>query len=81
MFKDNCCGSLRTIDSCGDKVILIKNATKQGYKEAYDGDGVNISGRMEHQRGNVQKQSTQTITTAGGNDRGVVLEEKWTDLD
>lgn len=81
LFKENCCGSLRTIDSCGDKVILIKEATKQGYKEAYDGDGVNISGRMEHQRGNVQKQSTQTITTAGGNDRGVVLEEKWADLD
>lgn len=81
LFKDNCCGSLRTIDSCGDKVILIKNATKQGYLEAHNGDGVNISSRMEHQRGNVQKQSTQTITTAGGNDRGVVLEEKWADLD
>ena len=80
-FKENCCGSLRTIDACGDKVILIKENTKQGYKEARDGDGVNISGRMEHQRGNVQKQSTQTITTAGGNDRGVVLENKWEDLD
>lgn len=81
LFKDNCCGSLRTIDSCGDKVILIKENTKQGYKEARDGDGINISSRMKNQRGNVQKQSTQTITTAGGNDRGVVLEEKWADLD
>ena len=80
-FKDDVCGSLRTIDACGDKVILIKEATKQGYKEAHDGDGVNISGRMKYQRGNVQKQSTQTITTAGGNDRGVVLENKWEDLD
>ena len=80
-FKENCCGSLRTIDACGDKVILIKEATKQGYKEARDGDGVNICGRMEYQRGNVQKQSTQTITTAGGNDRSVVLENKWSDLD
>ena len=80
-FKENCCGSLRTIDACGDKVILIKENTKQGYKEARDGDGVNICGRMEYQRGNVQKQSTQTITTAGGNDRGVVLENKWDDLD
>lgn len=80
-FKDNCCGSLRTIDSCGDKVILIKEATKQGYKEAYDGDGVNISSRMKNQRGNVQKGITQTITTSGGNERGVVLEEKWADLD
>lgn len=80
-FKDNCCGSLRTIDSCGDKVILIKNATKQGYLEAHNGDGVNISSRMKNQRGNVQKGITQTITTSGGNERGVVLEEKWADLD
>lgn len=61
--------------------IKIKNATKQGYLEAFVGDGVNISSRMKNQRGNVQKGITQTITTAGGNDRGVVLEEKWADLD
>ena len=81
LFKDNCCGSLRTIDSCGDKVILIKNATKQGYLEACDGDGINISSRMKNQRGNVQKESIQTLTTSGGSERGVVLEEKWADLD
>lgn len=52
--------------------ILIKNATKQGYLEASDGDGIDISSRMEYHRGNVQKQSIQTITTSGGNDRGVV---------
>ena len=61
--------------------IQIKNATKQGYLEAFVGDGVNISSRMKNQRGNVQKGITQTITTSGGNDRGVVLEEKWADLD
>lgn len=81
-FKENCCGSLRTIDSCGDKVILIKEATKQGYKEAHDGDGVNICGRMQYQRGNVQEQSIQSLTTIGGNERAVVLDEdKWSDLD
>ena len=81
-FKENCCGSLRTIDACGDKVILIKEATKQGYKEAHDGDGVNVSGRMKYQRGNVQKQSIQSLTTIGGNERAVVLDEdKWSDLD
>ena len=81
-FKDNVCGSLRTIDACGDKVILIKEATKQGYKEAHDGDGVNVSGRMKYQRGNVQKQSIQSLTTIGGNERAVVLDEdKWSDLD
>lgn len=55
--------------------IEIKEATKQGYKEAYEGDGVNISSRMKYQRGNVQKESIQTITTSGGNDRGVVIND------
>lgn len=61
--------------------ILIKNATKQGYLEAYPGDGVDISSRMQYHRGNVQPQSIQTITTSGGNDRGVVIENKFPDLD
>ena len=56
--------------------IEIKEATKRGYKEAYEGDGVNISSRMKYQRGNVQKDMIQTITTSGGNERGVVLNEK-----
>lgn len=56
--------------------IEIKNATKKGYLEAYEGDGVNISSRMKYQRDNVQKESIQTLTTSGGNDRGVVLESK-----
>ena len=72
------------IDECDEELkvkdikemsLLIKNATKQGYLEAYDGDGVNISSRMKYQRGNVQKESIQTITTSGGNDRGVVVKD------
>lgn len=55
--------------------VLIKEATKQGYKEAYEGDGVNISSRMKYQRGNVQKESIQTLTTSGGNERGVVIND------
>jgi DNA (cytosine-5)-methyltransferase 1 len=39
-FKDNMCGSLRTIDAGGNKCVIIKEATKKGYKEAYEGDGV-----------------------------------------
>lgn len=75
-FKDNICGSLRTIDAGGNKcVIQVKEATKQGYKEAHEGDGANISSRMKYQRGNVQKESIQTLTTSGGNDRGVVVSE------
>ena len=58
-----------------DNFLKIKEATKQGYKEAYEGDGVNISSRMKYQRGNVQKESIQTITTSGGNDRGVVIND------
>ena len=60
----------------GDKKLYIKNATKQGYLEAHEGDGVNISSRMKYQRGNVQKESIQTLTTSGGNDRAVVLKSK-----
>ena len=52
--------------------ILVKENNKAGYKVAYEGNGINISSRMKYQRGNVQKQSCQTITTSGGNDRGVV---------
>lgn len=63
-------------------VVLIKNATKQGYLEAEEGDGIDISSRMQHHRGTVQKESTQTITTKGGNDIGVIIKEnKWEDLD
>lgn len=56
--------------------LKIKNATKQGYLEATEGDGIDISSRMQYHRGNVQKDSIQTITTSGGNDRGVVVRDK-----
>jgi hypothetical protein len=56
-------------------MVLIKEATKQGYKIATEGDGINISNRMKYQRGNVQLQSIQTITTSGGNDRAVVIDD------
>lgn len=67
------------VDNVNDEIkvkdlkLRIKEATKKGYKEAFEGDGVNISSRMKYQRGNVQKESIQTLTTSGGNDRGVVL--------
>ena len=56
--------------------IAIKNNTKKGYLLAEDGDAVDISGRMEWHRGTVQKGMSQTITTAGGDNVGVVLKEK-----
>ena len=60
-------------DRASDTFISIKNATKKGYLEATDGDGIDISSRMEHHRGNVQKDKIQTLTTSGGNDRGVCV--------
>ena len=43
--------------------VLIKENNNDGYKAAEDGDGINIASRMEHQRGNVQKGSIQTLKT------------------
>ena len=62
--------------SLSGNTLLIKNNTKKGYLESYDGDGINISSRMKYQRGNVQKETIQTLTTSGGNDRAVVLKSK-----
>ena len=58
-----------------DNYIRIKNNTKKGYLEGEVGDGVNISGRMEYQRGNVQKDKAQSITCGGGNNLGVIVSE------
>ena len=55
--------------------IKIRNATKQGFLEAEEGDGVDISTRMHHHRGTVQKGTAQTITTMGGENVGVVCSE------
>ncbi len=56
--------------------IAIKNATEQGYLLAEDGDGVDISTRMETHRGTVQKGSCQTLTTQGGENVGVVVKDE-----
>ena len=63
-----------TLNTGGETKILIKNNTKKGYLEATDGDGVDISSRMEHHRGTVQKGKTQTLTTMGGENNGVVVD-------
>lgn len=55
--------------------IPIKNATKKGYLLAEEGDGIDISTRMESHRGTVQKGMAQTITTAGGDNVGVVVKD------
>lgn len=65
-------------DRASDTFIAIKNATKKGYLEAKDGDGIGISSRMEHHRGNVQKDKIQTLTTQC--DRDVVVDTLKRDL-
>lgn len=45
--------------------LPIKNATKEGYLLANEGDGVDINSRMEYHRGTVQKGIAQTLTTGG----------------
>jgi DNA (cytosine-5)-methyltransferase 1 len=57
------------------KLVRIKNATAQGYIEAEEGDGVDISSRMQYHRGTVQKQKAQTISTMGGENVGVIVNE------
>lgn len=46
--------------------ILIKNATKKGYLEAVEGDGIDLSyPESKTRRGRVQKQCSPTLLTAG----------------
>lgn len=51
--------------------IVVKNATKKGYVEAYEGDGIYID-RPHQKRGVVQKNMIQTIK-CNCNDVGVVV--------
>lgn len=56
-----------------EECLHIKNATNKGYLEAYDGDGIDISSRMQYHRGNVQKDSIQTLDCTGGEGHEVVV--------
>lgn len=52
--------------------ILIKEATARGYKEAYEGDSINLAyAGMNTRRGRVGKDIAHTLVT--GSDQGVVL--------
>lgn len=53
--------------------ILVPEATKKGYAEAYEGDGVYIN-QPHQKRGTVQNGMIQTLKTSG-NDVGVVVSE------
>ena len=74
--NDELSGSITTrIDASNNTYLAIKNATKKGYLEAKEGDGVDISSRMQHHRGTVQKEMIQTLDSQGGNSKGVVIKK------
>lgn len=56
-----------------NNLLLIKNATKQGYLEATDGDGCYIT-NIEKKRGTVQKEMIPTLKTSP--DIGVVVKDE-----
>lgn len=68
-------GALSATDYKQPKQILIKNATKQGYLEAIDGDGIDLNyPDSETRRGRVQPQQAHTLTTSG--EYGVIEVER-----
>lgn len=63
-------------DSMVAEKIIVREATKKGYAEAVEGDSVNIGQpNSKTRRGRVGKQVSQTLTTAGGNEMAVVVDE------
>jgi len=73
--KKDWCDTLCARDWKDPKCVEIKEATKKGYLEAEEGDGVDISSRMQHHRGTVQKEMIQTLDSQGGNSKGVVIKK------
>ena len=69
-------GTITTRVSASNNTFLaIKNATKKGYLEATDGDGIDLAQpNSETRRGRVQKDSIQTLTTQ--NNLGVCVNDK-----
>jgi DNA (cytosine-5)-methyltransferase 1 len=72
IYTDDSVGFAITTNESQQPSIMIPEATKQGYAEAHDGDGVYIN-RPHQKRGVVQKGMIQTIKT--GQDVGVVVEK------
>jgi len=70
--NDGISNALTTVQK--DNYLLVPEATKKGYAEAHEGDGIYIN-RPHQKRGCVQKGMIQTIK-ASGQDVGVVVEPK-----
>ena len=68
---DLSCTISTRVDASNNNYLLVKNATKQGYLEVTDGDGIDLAmPNSETRRGRVQKNAIQTLTTQ--NNLGVV---------
>lgn len=63
--NDEISGTITTrVDASNNTYLAIKNATKKGYLEATDGDGIDLTQpNSKTRRGRVQKDSIQTLTT------------------
>jgi len=62
------------VSASNETFIAIKNANSKGYLEDEDGDGIDISSRMETHRGTVQKGICQTLKTQ--TDVGVCVDDE-----
>ena len=69
------CSELENTSNLQEQCLNIKNNTKKGYLEAYDGDGVYIN-RIDKKRGTVQHEMIQTLSTQPHNDLGVVVKSE-----
>ena len=72
----SCCPALRTMTGGNRQPkILIKNATKQGYLEAIEGDSINLAYPTSNtRRGRVGNQVSQTLQTS--DNMGVVVNKR-----
>ena len=73
-FKDDCISGTVPAMERGIPKVIMPEATKKGYAEAIDGDGVYIN-RPQQKRGVVQKQMIQTLSTQPQNDLGTVTSD------
>lgn len=72
-----------TMDTCsgGNRMpkVLVREATKKGYAEAYEGDSINLEQpNSTTRRGRVGKQMAQTLTTSP--QQGAVVSERMENL-
>ena len=74
--KDSMVAEVQTVGHGNTPKVIVREATKKGYAEAEVGDSVNIGQpNSKTRRGRVGKQVSQTLTTSGGNEMTVVIDE------